>query len=295
MKKVFKKVLIFPGQGSQFVGMGKEVYAKSPRIFEQANEILGFSLTKLIFEGDLNELTRTSNAQPAILTTCIALYDLYKDVHQFDAILGHSVGEYASLVASNSIPFVEALKLVRKRGEIMEVSSTREFEMTVFMGCPLETAETICKETEAKTNLVCEIAAINSDSQITLSGDKEAIEYACTLAKEHGVRRPIRLKVGGAFHSKLMIPASQLMRSHLNNVTWKLPEIPVISNVTGKPYESTRDIPDLLAHQIHTCVNFYAGMMYCKSQGSNISFIEMGPKQSLLSLYKNEDTTYIGN
>lgn len=290
-----KKVLIFPGQGSQFVGMGKEVCAKNKQIFEKANEILGFNLSKMMFEGDLTELTKTSNAQPAILTNSVAVYELYKNIHKFDATLGHSVGEFASLVVANSITFEDALRLVRKRGEVMEGSVNREFEMMVFMGCPLDTVEQICRESEQATNLVCEVAAINSDTQITLSGDKEAIEYACNLAKSHGIRRPIRLKVGGAFHSKLMEPAAQIMKKHLNSITWKQPEIPVISNVTGQPYKNTQEIPELLSKQIHTRVNFYSGMMYCRQNWNPLEFIEMGPKSCLISLYKNEKTLFVGN
>lgn len=163
MKKI-KRVLVFPGQGCQFIGMGKDLYAKSKKIFDEADQTLNQNLSKLMFEGDEKELTRTSNAQPAILTHCMALYHNIENNSSFDCTLGHSLGEYTSLCVSGAISFSDALKLVKKRGEIME-ETIKDFEMCVLMPCSIETAEEICLETEKETKKVCDIAGINSKTQ----------------------------------------------------------------------------------------------------------------------------------
>lgn len=163
MKKL-KRVLVFPGQGCQFIGMGKDIYNTSKLVFDEADQILNQNLSKLMFEGDEKELTRTSNAQPAILTHCMAIYKNIEKNYIFDCTLGHSLGEYTSLCVSGAINFSDALKLVRKRGEIME-ETIKDFEMCVLMPCSIETAEEICKETEKQTQKVCDIAGINSKTQ----------------------------------------------------------------------------------------------------------------------------------
>eukprot|EP01080_Neovahlkampfia_damariscottae_P000707 gene707-8959_t len=241
-----KQIILFPGQGFQYVGMGQNIYEKSKHIFDEANSVLNYDLTKLMFSGDLMELTKTSNSQPAILTLCYAIFKLHKNEFDIIASLGHSLGEYTSLVIGGSISFSEAIKLVHKRGKFMEEGvKENKFEMCALMPCNYDKAKELCLEAREKTNLVCDISSVNSASQIVISGDKEAIDYAVSIAKSKRIRKAIPLNVGAPFHSELMKYASNKLKPYLNNINWKESQFPIISNVTSKIMKR-EEIPELL-------------------------------------------------
>ena len=284
--------LIFPGQGAQYIGMGKDLYQNFPAakvIFEKANHILGFDITKLCFDGPKEELMRTDVCQPAILTASIAALRAFESVSPFSgqlvpkAVLGLSLGEYTALVAAGSISFENAVSLVRKRGQFMEeVSRRNPGTMASIIGFSLEDTKKVCLETGA------EIANLNSPGQIVISGAKEKVEAASNLAKERGAKKVIPLDVSGAFHSSLMEPAAQKLKAEIDKIEIKPPKIKVVTNVNAG-YEMLPDeIKDNLVRQVKSAVMWEDSIKFLAGQGIS-RYIEAGPGKVLAGLLRRID------
>ncbi|MBI3742792.1 MAG: ACP S-malonyltransferase [Chloroflexi bacterium] len=278
---------IFPGQGSQAPGMGADLYAGSKaakRVFDEAGEILGFKLSKLCFEGPEEELRQTVNAQPAIMTASVAameaLAEALGDRTRLKYVAGHSLGEYSALVAARAISFESALRLVRERGRLMqEAGQVREGAMAAVMGLDEASVELLCQQTGA------EIANINSDGQIVISGPKQALIQAIDLSRAMGAKKAIPLVVSGAFHSSLMQPAVPGMVEALRDTHFVAPQVPVISNLTATPLRTADAIPPELVQQICRCIQWSRSVEYMSDHGVD-TFVEVGPGRVLTGLVK---------
>jgi len=242
---------VFPGQGSQEVGMGLELYQQSEAaksVFEAANEALGFNLSKIIFEGPYEALRDTINSQPAILTVSIAAYEAWKEQSGNNAVVsvlnaGHSLGEYTSLVVSGVLPFDKGIMLVRERGRLMkQASKKRPGGMAAISGLDELAIEHICAETGV------EIGSINTDNQIVLTGERRAIAQAVDFANLRGAKKAEILKVSGAFHSSLMWEAQEGLQEATSKLHFNDPLVPIVANTTAKPLTSGEEIPDELAN-----------------------------------------------
>ena len=291
--------LIFPGQGAQYVGMGKDLYQQFPAakvIFEKANHILGLDITKLCFEGPKEELTRTDICQPAILTASIAALRALESVSPFSgqlvpkAALGLSLGEYTALVAAGSLTFEDAVSLVRKRGQFMEEASRQNSgTMASVIGFSLDDAKKVCAETGA------EIANLNSPGQIVISGAKEKVAAASNLAKERGARKVIPLDVSGAFHSGLMEPAAQRLKAEIDKIEIKSPKIKVVANVNAGYESSPEEIKANLVAQVKSPVLWEDSIKFLAGQGQGPAGagikrdIEVGPGKVLAGLLRRID------
>ncbi len=284
-----KVAYIFPGQGAQKVGMGRDVYTEYPQarlIFDEADKVLGFPLTQLCFEGPLEALTETANAQPAILATSIAYYaaassNLSRNPQMTPAfVAGHSLGEYTALVAAGALDFRDALRLVRERGRLMhEAGEKTSGGMGVVLGMDEVTMEEICQETGT------ELANLNSPDQIVISGTRDALARALDLAKARGAKRVIPLRVGGAFHSSLMAPALEGMSKALDKVALARPRIPLIANRTGTPLTDTSAIKKELLDQLCGSVLWRQSVQYMTRNGVG-TFVEIGPGRVLTGLVR---------
>ena len=282
-----KVALVFPGQGAQQVGMGVELYKSSPAaraVFEAADEVLGFSLSSLCFEGPEDELRRTINAQPAILVASIAALKcaqergLLKKQFKPAFVAGHSLGEYTSLVAAGVLSLPEAVKLVRERGRLMEEAGLKHpGGMVALLGLNEGTAEEICQVTGT------EIANINCSGQIVISGSKNAISNAINVAKARGARRAISLEVSGAFHSSLMQWARRGLERVISALNFHNPKIPIIANTTARPLIRANAVRAELQNQLCRCVHWQKSVEFMRSEGVN-TFIELGPGDVLTGL-----------
>ncbi len=280
---------LFPGQGAQAVGMGKDAYESdenAKNIFDEADTSLGFSLSNLCFNGPEDTLTQTINTQPAILTASIAMLEASRSIlaqkgYSEPAFLaGHSLGEYSALVAAQSLPFGEAVKLVRERGRLMQAAGdASEGAMAAVMGMDESKLEEICNKNGV------DMANLNSTDQIVISGSKSGVEKAQEMAEEAGARRVVALKVSAAFHSSLMDPAVPGMRDALNNSEIETPNIPVVANVTAKPLNDSQDILEELASQIRSPVQWFRTIQFLDAQGVD-TYIEIGPGRVLTGLVK---------
>ena len=271
------------------MGMGKDLYdyfPQSKEIFEKANKVLGFSLSDLCFSGSLEELTKTNNCQPAIVTMTIACWEAYKTKHpQLDGYLaGLSLGEYSALVAAGALNFEDAVYLVRRRGQFMEEEALKQSgKMLSVIGLDLVKVREICTEIKA------EIANINCPGQLVISGAPEVIEQAQSLAKEKGARLAIILDVSGAFHSSFMQEASLKLAKELEKINLSAPKSPVISNVTGKPVLNIEEIKQNLIRQVSASVLWEDSMKLILSKGVT-NFIEFGPGKVLKGLMRRIDS-----
>lgn len=284
---------IFPGQGAQYVGMGKDLYNNydaAKETFEQANRALGFDIAKLCFEGSIEELTKTDNCQPAILTVSIAALKAFTSENKkFEpkAVLGLSLGEYSALVASGAVAFGDAVRLVRLRGQFMEEAAQKfPGKMVSIMGLPLEIIEQVSKETG------CEIANLNCPGQIVMSGSSESVEKAVVAAKEKGAKKTVLLQVSGAFHSSLMSEAGQRLRQELSKISFFESELPVISNVNATPETKPEYIIENLIDQVSCSTRWEESVRYVTSQKIN-TFLEIGPGNVLKGLIKRIDPTLL--
>jgi [acyl-carrier-protein] S-malonyltransferase len=277
---------VFPGQGSQYVGMAQDLVATYPparATFEQADATLGFALSALCFHGPESELTDTLNAQPAILTHSIAGLRVLQTLQpaQVPALVaGHSLGEYSALVAAEALDFTDALKLVRERGRVMKRAGEQTpGAMAAILGMETAALESICAETGVQ------IANYNAPGQIVLSGEKEALQRAVELAKARGAKRAIVLAVSIASHSRLMQEAAREFAQAVNATPLRAPQIPVVSNVTAQPLTSVDEIRHELVTQLTHSVQWIKSIEYIIAQGVT-QFIEIGPKDVLAGLIR---------
>jgi [acyl-carrier-protein] S-malonyltransferase len=287
-----KIAFIFPGQGSQTVGMGKDIAesdANARALFQAADERLGFSLSSLIFEGPQETLTLTYNAQPALLTTSIALLEKVKEAGiTADYVAGHSLGEYTALVAAGALSFADAVYAVRKRGEFMEEAvPAGAGTMAAVLGMDAAALEAVTNEVSAQGDPV-QLANLNCPGQIVISGSKAGVEKAGQLAKERGAKRVIPLEVSGPFHSSLMKPAAGNLQEVLNGIAIHDAKIPVIANVTAEPVVKKEEISRLLIEQLYSPVRWEESVKTMIALGVD-TFIEIGPGKVLSGLVKKID------
>lgn len=283
--------LIFPGQGAQTVGMGKDLYDNFPQareVFDKANTILKFDLKKLCFEGPQADLSTTNNSQPAILTTSIAALRALESSPAYAQFtpkfsLGLSLGEYTALVAAGSISFEDALVLVRKRGEYMEDASKKNpGKMACVMGMDMKTVDELCK------GFGCEIANLNCPGQVVVSGKVNNIELFASFAKEKGAKRVLMLDVSGPFHSSLMTSARDKLKDYIDKVQIAAPKIPFISNVDAKIQTDPAKIKENLIAQVNSRTLWEESVKLVAASGIK-TFLEIGPGQVLKGLAKKID------
>ena len=281
-----KVAFIFPGQGSQSVGMGQDLFDNSPharQVFEEADEALGFSLSGLCFNGPEEDLRQTVNTQPAIMTASMAclktvLANGYDIAPAF--VAGHSLGEYTALVAAGALSFTDGIRLIQERARLMQEAGKRSpGGMAAVIGLDLVSLEEVCQETGTQ------IANLNSPEQIVISGTNQGLAWAMDLAKARGAKRVIRLRVSGAFHSYLMEPAVEGLTMAVSQCEFSHPEIPVIANATAEPKSTAAEVRDGILKQICDCVRWQPSVEYMIDAGVS-TFIEIGPGQVLTGLIK---------
>lgn len=281
-----KLAAVFPGQGSQYVGMGKELAEKHPVVaetFAEADEALGFHLSRLCFEGPEEELTLTRNTQPALLVTSVAMYRLL-EAHGVTPELaaGHSLGEYSALVAAGAMSFADAVRTVRLRGELMqEAVPPGEGTMAAILGLDRELVEALCRQTPG----VVEPATYNSPGQIVVAGETGAVKALMEAALEKGARRAQLLKVSGPFHSSLLAGAGERLAEWLASIAVSPPKFPVYSNVTAAPVTTAEEIKTCLARQVSAPVRWEESVRNMVAAGAQ-SFVELGPGRVLSGLIK---------
>lgn len=289
------RAFIFPGQGSQAVGMGKALdaaFAEARAVFEEVDSALNAPLSRLMFEGPEAELTLTANAQPALMAVSLAVVrvleahaglDLARDVA---FVAGHSLGEYSALAAAGALTISDTARLLRLRGEAMQVAvPVGEGAMAALIGAELAQARDIAARAAAAVGAVCEVANDNGGGQVVVSGAKAAVEKAIDIARERGVKRAVILPVSAPFHCALMQPAADAMREALAETKIGAPRVPVVANVTARPVADPSDIRRLLVEQVtgtvrwRECVSFIAGEGVTK-------FVECGAGKVLTGLSK---------
>ncbi|WP_114517399.1 ACP S-malonyltransferase [Wolbachia endosymbiont of Cylisticus convexus] len=286
-------IFAFPGQGSQFVGMGKSLYDEfsvARQVFDEVDNILGRKLSHLIFNGPIEELTITENAQPAIMAVSIATLRVMEHVLgrpffsdcNVKYVCGHSVGEYTALCAAGALTLESAVKLLKVRSEAMHEASLKcKGGMVALLGAEISEVEDILKSVQ----LDCEIANDNGGGQVVVSGTTEALEMLPDLFKSSSAKKMIKLQVSGPFHSSLMKPADEKLLEFLESVNITSPSIPFVSNVTAKKESDPEIIRALLAKQVVSRVRWREMVLYMTSRGTN-KFVEIGPNKVLSNLVK---------
>jgi len=282
---------LFPGQGSQIVGMGRELAALYPvarHTFQEADEALGFSISKLCFEGPEDDLKMTEVTQPAILTSSVAVFRVLQEkgvAPQF--VAGHSLGEYSAHVAAGTIDFGDAVRAVNKRGRYMqEAVPAGKGAMAAILAMPLADLKTICDE--AGQGEVVSPANINSPEQIVISGATAAVQRAADLAKERGAKRAIMLPVSAPFHCALMQPAQDRLAKDLQQIEFDTPEVPVISNIDAQPKTEAEASRRALISQVTGAVQWLGCVRKLIELGAN-TFVEVGPGRVLTGLMRQSD------
>lgn len=277
------KAFVFPGQGAQFVGMGKDLYennAEAKAMFEKANEVLGFRITDLMFEGTEEDLKQTKVTQPAVFLHSVILAKTLGEEFKPDMVAGHSLGEFSALVAAGCLPFEQGLKLVETRALAMQKAcEATPSTMAAIIGLPDEKVEEIC----ATIDGVCIPANYNSPGQVVISGTFEAIEAACAKFKEAGAKRALPLKVGGAFHSPLMESAREELAKAIAEANFSEPICPIYQDVDAKPHTNPEEIKENLVKQLTAPVRWSQIMAQMKEDGMTEA-VEVGPGKVLQGL-----------
>ncbi len=281
---------VFPGQGSQYVGMGKELYEEfgiAKETFQEASQVLGFDLAKLCFEGEQSELSLTANAQPALLTTSIACLRVLQNETSLSPsfVAGHSLGEYTALVANGAIKLADAVHTVRKRGEFMqEAVPVGMGAMAAILGLEKEKVEEICSQV-SKNGMIASPANLNAPGQTVISGNKEAIEAASEIAKSEGAKRVVPLDVSAPFHCALMKPAADQLSGVLDDIEFNEMSAALVANCTASVTNDSGMIKELLINQVTSPVRWYESVEVLHNEGCN-NYIEIGPKNVLSGLIK---------
>lgn len=285
---------LFPGQGSQYVGMGQDLYEAHPEArttFDQADTVLGFALSDLCFNGPEETLNDTINTQPAIFVTSVALLRALES-NRLQApgfVAGHSLGEYSALVAAGAMDFAAGLQLVRERGRLMKEAGERSpGGMAAVLGLEVEVVNELCRQARKETGGVIQVANYNSPGQIVISGDFRARDVAIELAKAEGARRVVSLAVSIAAHSPLMECIVDEFRQAVEAVEFRRPAVPVVANVSAAPLESVEAIQEELVQQLTSPVRWVESVWYMIGQGVT-DFVEIGPKDVLMKLMRRID------
>ncbi|WZL74809.1 ACP S-malonyltransferase [Clostridiaceae bacterium 35-E11] len=283
-----KTAFVFPGQGAQYVGMGKDIvqnYESANKIFELASNVIEYDMKKMCFEGPEEELKKTENTQPAILTTCIAIAKILEEKGiQADMSAGLSLGEYASLVIAGVLDFKDAVTLVKKRGKYMqEAVPLGVGTMAAILG--MERTDLDNALEKAREFGIVEAANFNSPGQIVISGEIKAVEKACELAKELGALKAVILPVSAPFHCSMLVPAGEKLAIELENIPLKDFEMPVIANVNADYYKDKTQVKELLVEQVSNSVLWEDSIMQMLEDGVD-TFIEIGPGKSLSQFIK---------
>ncbi len=292
-----KIAFVFPGQGSQYAGMGQELARSFPaarRVFDQADEVLGFAISQLCFEGPEDQLRLTENTQPAILACSVAVHAVLRERGvEPSYVAGHSLGEYSALVAAGSIEFGDALRLVRKRGRYMQQAVPSGVgAMAALIGMPAGKLESICSE--AARGEVVAPANLNSPAQAVIAGHAGAVERAMELAKQAGARKAVLLQVSAPFHCALMKPAQERLSADLDAIGFKDLAVPLVNNFAAREIRTGADAREGLKQQVPNPVRWEDSIRKLASRGVD-RFVEVGPGKVLTGLLRNIDRSLDGS
>ena len=287
------KAFVFPGQGAQFVGMGKDLYennALAKELFDKANEVLGFKITDIMFNGTDEELKQTKVTQPAVFLHSVISALCMGDAFQPDMVAGHSLGEFSALTAAGALSFEDGLKLVHARAlDMQKACEIAPGTMAAVIGLPDETIEQVCAEVSTEGNVVIP-ANYNCPGQLVISGNEDAINTACEKLTEAGARRALPLPVSGAFHSPLMQPAKDELQAAIEKTEIHAPKCPVYQNVDAKPHTDPAEIKANLIAQLTSSVRWTASVQNMIADGAD-DFTECGPGKALQGMIGRIDKT----